>query len=344
MERNDGEVARHVPWPFPGDSFPGDLGAVVQRTVLSGELPARLVIHDDENDWCAGDDVNDPDVPGASVIAHMTHVLARDSSVSELASLPPGWAAVRTGPRDGHGNGSAPVPGRVRSTAAERGPEHRSRLIFAHAAFGSIGGTHRAADGQQPYEYGRYKSQASGGAKEGAREPAQLQTGQLSRREPGELAELAITRCRGTCDDPGFIDRGDVGRAVAVGVADLVIGAAEHVDQADQMDVGADLLAGLPDRCRGGRLAHVHGAAEDAPPVVMAGVADQQHPACPVDGQDRHRRQEQQLMPDDGSQPGICAAIPTWVTLRPGGGQPRAERVGSVTGPDSARTGLFTAG
>jgi hypothetical protein len=98
MERNDGEVARHVPWPFPGDSFPGDPGAVVRRTVLSGGLPARLVIHDDENDWCAGDDVNDPDVPGASVIAHLTHVLARDSSVSELASRPPGWAAVRTGP------------------------------------------------------------------------------------------------------------------------------------------------------------------------------------------------------------------------------------------------------
>ena len=27
------EVARHVPWPFPGDSFPGDPGAVVRPTV-----------------------------------------------------------------------------------------------------------------------------------------------------------------------------------------------------------------------------------------------------------------------------------------------------------------------
>jgi hypothetical protein len=56
----------------------------------------RLVIHDDENDWCVGDDVNDPNVDGACIIVHITHVLARDSSVAELASLPPGWAAART--------------------------------------------------------------------------------------------------------------------------------------------------------------------------------------------------------------------------------------------------------
>ena len=62
-----------------------------------------------------------------------------------------------------------------------------------------------------PTRTGRYESEAAGGVKEGAREPAQLQAGQLSRREPGELAELAITGCRGTSDDPGFIEGGDVG-------------------------------------------------------------------------------------------------------------------------------------
>ncbi len=93
-----GVVARQIPWPFPGGSFPRNLGAVVQRTALSGELPVWLVVHDDENDWCVGDDVNDPNVPGASVVVHMAHVLDRDSSVSELASLPPGWAAMRDGP------------------------------------------------------------------------------------------------------------------------------------------------------------------------------------------------------------------------------------------------------
>jgi len=36
----------------------------------------------------------------------------------------------------------------------------------------------------------------------------------------------------------------------------------------------------------------------------MAGVADQQQPSCLVDGQDRHRWRQQQLMPDNGPQPG----------------------------------------
>jgi hypothetical protein len=36
----------------------------------------------------------------------------------------------------------------------------------------------------------------------------------------------------------------------------------------------------------------------------MARVPDQQYPSAVVDGQDRHRRQQQQLMADDGPQPG----------------------------------------
>ena len=39
----------------------------------------------------------------------------------------------------------------------------------------------------------RSGSQMAGGVPEGAQEPARLQAGQLSRREPGELAGLAIT-------------------------------------------------------------------------------------------------------------------------------------------------------
>jgi hypothetical protein len=100
--------------------------------------------------------------------------------------------------------------------------------------------------------------------------------------EPGELAELAIAGCRGTADDPGFADSADVDGAVAAGVADLVAGAAGHVCQADQADVGASLFAGLPGRCRGGRIADVHGAARDTPAVVMAGQADQKHPSSPT--------------------------------------------------------------
>jgi len=110
--------------------LPGDLGAVIRRTVLSGELPAWLVIHEDETDWCVGDDVNDPDVPGASVIAHMTHVLARGSSVPELASFPPGWAAARTGTGQPWERLPHQYRDERRSAAADHGPEHRGRLIF----------------------------------------------------------------------------------------------------------------------------------------------------------------------------------------------------------------------
>jgi len=55
-------------------------------------------------------------------------------------------------------------------------------------------------------------------------------------------------------------------------------------------------VRGVPGRCRGGRLARVHGAAGDIPAVVVTGMAGRQRRACPADGQDRHRRYEQQLM------------------------------------------------
>jgi len=119
----------------------------------------------------------------------------------------------------------------------------------------------------------------------------------------------------------GLVDSDDVCGAVAAGAADLVAGPAGHVRQADRPDVGADLFAGLPDRCRGGWLARVHGAAGDIPAVVVAGMAGRQHPACPAAGQDRHRLYGQQLMPGNGPQPG-CMRSDTRLgkILRPGGG------------------------
>lgn len=94
--RDMSEVLRHVPFPFPDDTFPPSLGAVVQRTVISGELPALIVIHDDENDWLIGDDVTDASDPDASAICHVAHVVDLDPSVAETASLPCGYAARRT--------------------------------------------------------------------------------------------------------------------------------------------------------------------------------------------------------------------------------------------------------
>ena len=89
------EVIRQVPWPFFGGSFPAHLGAVIQKTVLSGELPALLVIHDADNDWAVGDGVNDPNEPGASVVSHITHAIERNSSIATLADLPLGWQVAK---------------------------------------------------------------------------------------------------------------------------------------------------------------------------------------------------------------------------------------------------------
>ena len=93
-------MVRFLPWPFPDGEFPRELGAVVQVTVLDGELPALLVIHAPEGDWLVGDGLNDPNDEGASVATHIWHAIERNSSMAELASLPPGRQATRRWPGD----------------------------------------------------------------------------------------------------------------------------------------------------------------------------------------------------------------------------------------------------
>lgn len=92
------DMTRRAPWPFPEDRFPDDLGAVVQRTVLDGELPALFVAHAADGDWMVGDGVNDPNLPSATVATHVRHVVTRDPSVGALATLPPGKRADRQSP------------------------------------------------------------------------------------------------------------------------------------------------------------------------------------------------------------------------------------------------------
>jgi len=91
----DGEILRDVEFPFPDGVFPRLLAAVVQKTVLDGLEPARLVVHDDENDWLIGDGVGNPNLDAACVISHIVHVADADPTVAALASLPLGFAATR---------------------------------------------------------------------------------------------------------------------------------------------------------------------------------------------------------------------------------------------------------
>lgn len=92
---NCGEFQREVPFPYPDDRFPAELGAAVQRTVLDDAEPARYIAHDAEGYWLVGDGINDPSERGACVLTHMTHVVDLDPSVGDLAALPPGKGAWR---------------------------------------------------------------------------------------------------------------------------------------------------------------------------------------------------------------------------------------------------------
>ena len=92
------EMFRHLSFPFEGDVFPPNLGAVIQLTVLHGDEPAREVVHARDGSWLVGDGINDPNAPGAAVASHMVHAVERNSSIAELAVMPPGYNATRSGP------------------------------------------------------------------------------------------------------------------------------------------------------------------------------------------------------------------------------------------------------
>ncbi|MDP8909138.1 MAG: hypothetical protein M3N47_08490 [Chloroflexota bacterium] len=67
---------RFLPWPFPDDQFPQQLGATVMRSVLEHRHPALQVLHSPENDWAIADGVGDPNEAGATTAAHIWHVLS----------------------------------------------------------------------------------------------------------------------------------------------------------------------------------------------------------------------------------------------------------------------------
>ena len=92
------EMFQHLPFPFSDDRFPDSLGAVVQCTVLSGEFSAREVVHTQDGSWLIGDGVNDPNLTGATVATHIWHAISTNSSIANLATMPPGHIAQRPGP------------------------------------------------------------------------------------------------------------------------------------------------------------------------------------------------------------------------------------------------------
>jgi hypothetical protein len=80
---------------FDSEPFEPRMRAFIQRTVIEGAMPALTVIHDQEGDWLICDNVNDPNLPGASGLFHISHMLEVDSTISDTANLPEGFVARR---------------------------------------------------------------------------------------------------------------------------------------------------------------------------------------------------------------------------------------------------------
>ena len=94
------ELFQQMPFPFEGAGFLDRLGAVVQRTVLDGEQPAREVVHSADGSWMFDDGINDPNGPGAVVATHIAHAIEYNTSIASLSTMPPGQMATRRGPGD----------------------------------------------------------------------------------------------------------------------------------------------------------------------------------------------------------------------------------------------------
>jgi hypothetical protein len=92
------EIRQHLPFPFEGGCFPKNLGAVVQGTVLSGDIPARQVVHTPDGFWLIGDGVSDSSLPGACMVSQISHAVQWNSSIAALATMGPGHIAERSDP------------------------------------------------------------------------------------------------------------------------------------------------------------------------------------------------------------------------------------------------------
>jgi hypothetical protein len=92
-----------VAFPFPGDRFPDELRVLAQTTVGNGEAVIRLVLHTAGNFWSA-EEITDPSersiTPGSHQVVPMSELLDRDPSLAELATLPEGYLARRSSPKD----------------------------------------------------------------------------------------------------------------------------------------------------------------------------------------------------------------------------------------------------
>jgi hypothetical protein len=80
-----------IPWPF---DQPPNCAVISTCSIMSGDAAVLLVTHDDEDDgwqFLAGGELHMAD----AVVMSLKSMVDRDTSLLELADLPPGWQASR---------------------------------------------------------------------------------------------------------------------------------------------------------------------------------------------------------------------------------------------------------
>jgi hypothetical protein len=78
-------------WPF---DQPRDCAVFTLRSIIFDDQPILHVCHDADDCGWQFLDGRPIDMANAALVA-LSEIVHRDSSVLELASLPPGWSAIR---------------------------------------------------------------------------------------------------------------------------------------------------------------------------------------------------------------------------------------------------------
>lgn len=81
-------------WPF---TDPPNVAVLTTRSIVEGRAPITHVSHDaDDGGWQFHDDT-EAAIEADAMVVSLRSVVARDSSVAQLADLPEGWTASRSG-------------------------------------------------------------------------------------------------------------------------------------------------------------------------------------------------------------------------------------------------------
>lgn len=84
-------------WPF---DQPRNCGVITLRQIMEEGTPVLLVTHDeDDHGWQFLDGSENPDPADARHVC-LEHVVSTDSTLYEVADIPPGWIAWRESRRD----------------------------------------------------------------------------------------------------------------------------------------------------------------------------------------------------------------------------------------------------